>query len=542
MANGNGTRIRFAVLARVSTDKQEKKGESLRTQSGDLERSVEQLSGRIVERYGGQEHATPGHEKKEIDRLLRDAKLKKFDAVMVAHADRWSRDNIKSQAGLEELKRHGIRFFVCTMEYDLFNPEHSFVLAMSAVIGQFQASNQNNKSIRNRIARAKRGIPTVGKLPFGRVWDREKGGFSIDPKKKEMIAEVAERYLAGESLAMLAKEKEINHSYLHKTLTRRCGTAWDVTFHSDQFAIHETVTMTIPPLLDDATIKRIKQRALANKTYLHGKPKYKYLFSGMVFCGHCGYTMFGQMNQNGHRYYRHAHTNRGRNCTCQPRPWVRADQLEESVLSRLYEWFGNPTAIRRAIEDATPNREKVDAARKRLTAIDEKRKEIGQSKRKILRRISDGLVSDDEADNELARLKVRDETLQAESDRLISNLEHIPSPERIEKVADELFEKSQHADAWLAAKCRIAERGRYEGEIPAYMTWDDKRALASQIFSSMTPDGKPTGIYIFSIDGQQSHRWKKWRYALHGVTPPAEWMSNKGVVQCARHCRAPCPP
>src|SRR4030042_3480199 len=100
------SKLRFAALRRVSTEQQEKTGESLRTQKTDIEKYVEQLGGEIIAWYGGQEHATPGYEKKEIDRLLNDAQKtpKRFDAVIVTHADRWRRDNRKSAKGLDILK------------------------------------------------------------------------------------------------------------------------------------------------------------------------------------------------------------------------------------------------------------------------------------------------------------------------------------------------------------------------------------------------------------------------------------------------------
>src|SRR5689334_4048674 len=135
MSDSNLTRCqdgthRFAALIRVSTEKQERQGESLSTQRASNERAVGQLGGTIVGWYGGQEHATPGREKKEVDRLIADAVKGKFDAVIVAYPDRWSRDNAKSKEGLAAFRKHGIRFFVGTMEMDLFDPQYRFILGM----------------------------------------------------------------------------------------------------------------------------------------------------------------------------------------------------------------------------------------------------------------------------------------------------------------------------------------------------------------------------------------------------------------------------
>jgi hypothetical protein len=115
MSENHSTRgLRFGVLIRVSSERQEKKGESLSTQRASNARDVDRLGGTVAGWYGGQEHATPSWEKREVDRLIRDARRGLFDAVMVAYADRWSRDNKKSKEGLEVFREHGVRFLYST--------------------------------------------------------------------------------------------------------------------------------------------------------------------------------------------------------------------------------------------------------------------------------------------------------------------------------------------------------------------------------------------------------------------------------------------
>ena len=100
-------KIRFAPLVRVSTEAQEKRGESLKTQKKQIEQSVELMEGVIPDscwKYAGQEHATPDQERKIFDKLLEDSSKGKFDAVIVCDASRWSRDNLKSKEGLNILR------------------------------------------------------------------------------------------------------------------------------------------------------------------------------------------------------------------------------------------------------------------------------------------------------------------------------------------------------------------------------------------------------------------------------------------------------
>ncbi|MFO1095952.1 MAG: recombinase family protein [Planctomycetaceae bacterium] len=375
MANANGKPLRFGVLIRVSTERQERKGESLRTQEKQTSYAVTSMGGTVTRRYAGQEHATAVYEREQLEALLADAALRHppFDAVMVADPTRWSRDNAVSQKGLEHLRDRGIRFFVLQQEYRLHEPHDLFVLALSSNIGGLQAGVQKQKSLLNRIERARAGVPACGKLPYGRTYDRDTGKWGVDADKQRQIIEIARRYLAGESLPALARAYGHNHSNLHKLLTRRCGTGWMQRFDADDLDIHAEVPTTIPALLPDATIAAILQRAAANRTYLHGRYRADanpYLLSGYVYCGACGYGMFGQTNHNGHRYYRHAHTTRVKACTCTPRPWVRSDELEAAVVNQLFETFGNPAAVERALDECTPNHKEVAAARERVNRIE----------------------------------------------------------------------------------------------------------------------------------------------------------------------------
>ena len=54
---------------------------------------------------------------------------------------------------------------------------------MSALIGAYHARNQTKKAFESRIERAKRGIPTCGKLPFARAFDKDTGTWIVDEEE-----------------------------------------------------------------------------------------------------------------------------------------------------------------------------------------------------------------------------------------------------------------------------------------------------------------------------------------------------------------------
>ena len=146
--------LKFAVLIRVSTDRQAKRGESLRVQMKETEAAVKQLGGVLTSDciYKGQEHATLGNERFILDRLLIDASKNKFDAVMVSDISRWGRDNLKSKEGLQVLKKYGIKFYCLTTEYKLDSPHESAILGLFGSGIEITAGEDSDDFAKNLVS------------------------------------------------------------------------------------------------------------------------------------------------------------------------------------------------------------------------------------------------------------------------------------------------------------------------------------------------------------------------------------------------------
>lgn len=510
MIKANGKPLRFAALIRVSTERQEKQGESLRTQQTQIEAAVKQLGGEIVRRYAGQEHATSGWEREQRDKMLAEAQQhrKPFDAVIVAHEDRWSRDDTRSGADLEKLQQADIRFFVLNREQDLSDPSARMYLGMSAVIGAYHARNQSKKSIENRIERAKRNIPTGGTLPFGRTFDKATGKWGIDEDKHAMIRDVAERYLAGESLGKLAEEHGVNYSNLTVTLRERCGDTYALNFRDDRLNIDETVTLQVPRLLPEKTIRALQQRLEANRTYMHGSPKYDYLLGGRIFCETCGFSLTGVFD-NGIRYYRH--NLRSDKCPLRPRPLVRADAIEPAVVRDLFNMFGNAAAIERAVKDGTPDRSQAMKRRDRVQV------EIGKivtARNRILTYVEKDTITDEQAEARLRDLKERESVLQIELDNLFAELADVPDADTVRSMA--LHVQEVCGGIWIEDEAGNTYAGGNDVQSCIMMNDADRKALIATALAGNLPNGKPAGVYLTPTGGEQYGR-KHFRYVIKGL-------------------------
>jgi site-specific DNA recombinase len=534
--NGNGKPLRFAALIRVSSEKQAKKGESLRTQTSQIDGAVKALAGTIAIRYAGQEHATAGWERQQLDKMLADAEKPRraFDAVIVADCSRWSRDNVRNETGLETLRKAGVRFFVLSTEYDLYNPEQCGILSLFTAINALSAGIQRKKSIENKIKRAERGRPACGRLPFGRVWDKETEKWSIDPKKQALIEDVAQRYLKGESLPKLAKEHGLNHSNLTRVLRERCGSEWVQEFNVPEFKINQSVTTKVPRLLDEKTIKDVRAELAARRTYRHKPPRsvYGYLLSGFVFCAGCGYRLNGQVNEHRRRYYRHrprryilgdSAGQAAPHCPyAHPRPWIAAGLLEESVLGDLFQMFGNPAQIERAVKAAVPDAEKALKHKERLEGS---LKDITRARDRLLDLVIKDAISQEQADKKLRDLKAREESILEELDKVSGALAALPDEDAVRLVCDRLGSMIVVYDPREGPGNGEHYAGGNDVATFIQMTEADKLELFKAVFSEPLPDGKPAGVYITPSGGTKYGR-KSFTYELRGrlawrVTPRA---------------------
>lgn len=435
-------KLRVAPLIRVSTEKQATQGESLLTQRQQIEVAVSQIGGFIPEycesKYSGQEHGTRDFERKMMDQLLEDSSNDFFDAVMVADESRWSRDNEKSKKGLRILERNGIRFFVLSKEYNLKRGEDRFLLGLYTEINELDAYKRNRTSLENRISRARRNMPVVGKLPFGRTYDKKNNEWGVNKKLQRVIQRAAKKYLEGESLSAIAECEGINHSSLHKTLTKRSGSIWIQSFKSENLGINEKVETKIPPLLDEKTIKKIKDRAQANKTFQHGHIKHRYLLSRMIFCGECGLTLDGQTNQRGKQYYRHRLRNKS---GCKVGAYLPAPLIEQAVLIHLFATFGDKASLEIAVRNAIPDSSEIETLHEDLLDYNSKLAKIKKAKQRLMKAFANEKLREDQIKDEMDSREEEERAISVEVEKLKLRLEISLSANEIEEAGKKVRKK-----------------------------------------------------------------------------------------------------
>ncbi len=486
-----GEKLRFAPLIRVSTESQEQQGESLNVQKSQIIDAVRNLGGEVPKhcwKYSGQEHASPEFERKMFNQLLEDSGKGLFDAVIVFDTSRWSRDNLNSKKGLEILKRNGIKFFTLNTEYDLYSPQATLFIGMSTEMNEFFALEQSRKSILSRIAKAKRGVPASGALPYGRTFDKKKEQWDIIVEKQEQIKWACESYLSGTTMLVVAEALGVHVTTLWDIMKNKCGDTWECKFQNKRVGIEETVQIKIPRLLPQATIDAIHQRCEANKTYTHGQIKNRYLLGRVVFCSHCGRALSGvKHNKCQLTYYSHSWR---RNYNCPGPKSVRADYLDKAVFIQLLNLSTDLATVQKAHTDTMPSPQQRVKIEKSLSMLKSKLTNTQKKKRKIIDLIADDFLSTDDAKQNLGELKTQEQALKKAIIETKTALDKIPNPETI-KLKSKFVQNVLKA---LTKNMRATE-GNYKKT-----SWEDKRELVQTIFSGHTANGKRAGVYIKKCD------------------------------------------
>lgn len=220
--------MRFAILCRVSSEDQ-LSGQSLDVQRKKLRQCVQSLDGEIVKEYIGQESATKS-DRPILDSLLADCSSGLFDCVMVYDSSRLDRDPVRAKISFATFKKYGIKLYIQHSQYDLNNPEASFIASLMSEVSQFQVAIQTKKAMESKITLARRGYP-LSSSPHGRrliETDKNKPArYEVIPEAKKEAEEIWRLYVEENwSFAQIAKKFSIAIPQMRDILFKYSGNEW----------------------------------------------------------------------------------------------------------------------------------------------------------------------------------------------------------------------------------------------------------------------------------------------------------------------------
>jgi DNA invertase Pin-like site-specific DNA recombinase len=192
--------MKAALYARVSTSNH---GQDVNMQLRELREYCERRGWEIADEYTDVGISGSKDSRPELNRLMADAKQRRFDAVCVWKLDRFGRSLRHLVNALADLESLGVSFSSIKDNLDLSTPSGRLMFQIIGAMAEFERS-----LIQERVKAGLRNARAKGKR-LGR------------PRAVLDSAKIARLRAQGRSIREIAEELGCSRSLVHKTLANR---------------------------------------------------------------------------------------------------------------------------------------------------------------------------------------------------------------------------------------------------------------------------------------------------------------------------------
>ncbi|MBL8238352.1 MAG: recombinase family protein [Bryobacterales bacterium] len=379
-----------AVYVRVSTEEQRER-QSIMTQREFAERycGLHDLSIFRIYSDDGISGTVPVDRRPEASQILCDARLRKFDQLLVYRLDRLGRETKLILNAVDELEKLGVRVKSMTEEFDTGTTTGRLMLTMLSGFASHERDVIRERSVAGTQRVAQAGAWLGGIVPYGyrKVGEKRDAHLVVSEdqipgvtmSEADVVREVfrmaaversscriiAERlnelrvpcaYTRDNRLLLRGKRK-VNTSGLWGPGRIR-GLIVNTTYKGAHEYGKRTkskrapIIRSVPPIVSDDLWQKAQASLQANLLFSQRSAKNDYLLRGLIKCTRCGRTYIGTAStrKNGKRefYYRcngmhtRALLNGAPRCAAKS---VRGDLLEQQVWADVEAFLRNPEAV-----------------------------------------------------------------------------------------------------------------------------------------------------------------------------------------------------
>ncbi len=451
---GAGT-IRVACYLRISTD-EEHQPFSLGAQETRLAAFVASQPGwEQVKTYTDQFSGAYA-ERPALTDALRDARLGRYDILLVYRVDRFAR-SLKVLVGLlEELDAVGVAFRSATEPIDTSTATGRMLVQLLGVFAEFERATIIDRVVAGMERKAARGGWPGGTVPYGLRLDDDHH-LAIEPSEFPLIERIFTRYGNGRAGALTIATELNNDGHRTRTgrrfsakvvlgILRNRGYLGEISFREVR---HQPDEALIDPALFDKAQALLAERGESyDRRFADKHPDY--LLTGLIRCGHCHRNYVGASARGkGHRYRYYTCWTRQRYgkdaCTGER---IRADVLEQAVFAALLAIYADPELLERAI--AAKTRATANVAQlhhDELAATQAQLRKTEAAIERYMHAFEAGTITEDMFGTRVRDLGHKARALQARHTKLIEAVEEAdlnpPTAADIEALRRELEDQIQ---------------------------------------------------------------------------------------------------
>lgn len=392
---------------------------SIEGQLRDCRKYAEQKGISIVGTYIDEHISGKEFENREsLQRMLRDAKKKVFDCVIVWKIDRLGRCREELAFTKAKLKRCGVSLFYA-MEHIPEGPEGIILESLMEGLAEYYSAELSQKLRRGQREAVLSGKIVNAKACFGYLIDNRH--FVPDPDRRDLLVEIFERYAAGETAAAICDDfsrrgvKASDGNCLKKT------NIYKILRNEKYIGVYTFGDLRVPDfherLISDELFLEVQMKLTKNAKG-QGKRKrtedVEYILTGKLYCGKCKNRMTGESgtSRNGtvHHYYTcHGRKNKKNGCDTKP---MRKDDLEEMVIRITQRDVLTDKTIDYLVSRVM-DIQASDAEDPKLKGMEKALKDVNKKIGNIMAAIEEGIITPTTKDR-LTELEAEKETIRTE--------------------------------------------------------------------------------------------------------------------------------
>ena len=308
--------MKIAAYCRVSTEK-EAQIDSLEKQIEFFDEFTKKNGYELYKLYA--DEGISGKQikhRKQFQQMMQDAKLKKFDKVVVKDVSRFARNTVDLLQSVRELKSYGVQVDFLN-NGEVMEGGSEFILTILGAMAQQESANMSKRVKFGKDITAQKGrVPNIV-FGYDKIPD-ERYTLKINEEEAKIVKEVFENYVhKGVGTTKIAwdlndrgiRTKKTKSKWVQTSIVRMLknpiytgrvtnkksevadfitGTRKDIP--EDEWVIVERPEMRI---ISDELFNRAQEilEQRSNEFKLKSKrEKTEYVFSTLIYCKHCGYS------------------------------------------------------------------------------------------------------------------------------------------------------------------------------------------------------------------------------------------------------------
>jgi len=426
------------IYARYSSHNQRE--ESIEAQIRACMEYAKRKNLQIVGHYTDSAKSGTNSDREGFLQMLEESAKSKFKYLIIHKLDRFSRDKFDAVTYKKKLKMNGVTILSVTENLD-DSPESVMLESCLEGMAAYYSLNLAREVMKGMKESAYKCTHLGGRPPLGYDVDPATKKYVVNNAEAAIVRYIFENYVSGvgynrileylngmgyiskygrpfgkNSLySILSNEKYVGKFVFNKKLEKDvAGKRNPQLKPKEEWVI---VDDGLPAIIDEETFNAV-QAKLGNNKKRGGRFRAKevYLLSGLITCGECGASMFGntrKCGRNKSRYSSYKCSDRANHKGCKNKE-IRKEYIDSYVLDELYTNLFSESSIKKLSTMLNDyNRKKAEEANDESKHALVELKEINSKISNIIKLVSESGISIETVKYEMKQLEERKHFVEA---------------------------------------------------------------------------------------------------------------------------------